>query len=144
MKNVLLLVLFATAILITMAVAVANCTRIQPANGTTLSLEAPPPPALYMNGTMTNLSADDLDRDLAIDPTDELPANGTQIMSTAGATDMDINEFPPVGVSVIIQNDTITVTNHTVDINTELQDEAAQQAVESDLDNGDSSDGDDE
>src|SRR5262245_46501591 len=100
MKNVLLLVLFATAILT--VTAVANCTRILPANGTTLSLEAPPPPALFINGTMTNLSADDKDRDLSIAPTDELPANGTQIMSLAGATDIDINEFPPVGVSVLI------------------------------------------
>jgi len=142
MKSLPLLVLLAVAILT--VTAVANCTRIQPVRGSTLSLEAPPPPALYMNGTMTNLSADDLDRDLAIDPTDDLPANGTQTMTTAGATDMDINEFPPVGVSVIIQNDTITVTNHTVDISTDLQDEAAQQAVESNLDSDESSDGDDE
>jgi hypothetical protein len=85
----------------------------------TLSLEAPPPLGLPMNGTSVNLTADDQDRDISIDPYDDLPANGTQIMSTVLATDVDINEFPPVGVSVLIQNDTITVTNHTITLSSE-------------------------
>ena len=84
------------------------------AYASTLSLEAPPPPALYMNGTSVNLTADDKDRDISIDPYDDLPPNGTQIMQTFLATDVDINAFPPIGVTVLIKNDTITVTNHTV------------------------------
>jgi len=104
------------------------------AKGSTLSLEPPPPPSLDLNGTVLNLTADDQDRDLAVDPTDDLPANGTQQMSTAGATDLDINIFPPQGVSVIIQNDTVTVTNETVTIGPLSEDDV--QAVESN-DDGD-------
>jgi hypothetical protein len=54
------------------------------------------------------------DVDISISPGEELPANGTVSVSTEGATDMDINEFPPQGVTVIIQNDTIVVTNNPV------------------------------
>ena len=35
------------------------------------------------------------DVDISISPGEELPANGTVSVSTEGATDMDINEFPP-------------------------------------------------
>ena len=52
--------------------------------------------------------------DISISPGEELPANGTVSVSTEGATDMDINEFPPVGVTVIIQNDKVVVTNNPV------------------------------
>ena len=54
------------------------------------------------------------DVDISISPGEELPANGTVSVSTEGATDMDINEFPPPGVTVIIQNDTVVVTNNPV------------------------------
>jgi hypothetical protein len=84
--------------------------------GSTMSLEPPPPPSLFTNGTPVNLSADDKDRDISIDPTDILPSNGTQTMSTHDATDVDINVFPPKGVTVMIQNDSITVTKNQVSI----------------------------
>jgi hypothetical protein len=54
------------------------------------------------------------DIDIAINPTEALPPNGTVTMSTEGATDMDINEFPPAGITIIIQNDTVIVTNNAV------------------------------
>lgn len=54
------------------------------------------------------------DVDISISPGEELPANGTVSVSTEGATDMDINEFPPPGVSVIIQNDKVVVTSNPV------------------------------
>ena len=54
------------------------------------------------------------DVDVSISPGEELPANGTVSVSTEGATDMDINEFPPPGVTVIIQNDKVVVTNNPV------------------------------
>lgn len=54
------------------------------------------------------------DIDIAINPTEPLPPNGTVTISTEGATDMDINEFPPSGVTVMIQNDRIIVTNNPV------------------------------
>ena len=91
-------------------------------------------PDIVLNGPPVNFSADQQDIDIQIDPSDPLPFNGTVSISTAGATDSDLNGFPPIGVSVIIQNDTVTVTKHTVDIATDLQDEAAEQATESDDD----------
>ena len=56
--------------------------------------------------------------DISIDPAEPLPGNGTATISTEGATDTDLNGFPPEGVYVIISSDTVTVTNQTVDIAT--------------------------
>ena len=56
--------------------------------------------------------------DISISPAEPLPANGTISISTEGATDTDMNAFPPEGVAVIISSDTVTVTNQTVDIAT--------------------------
>ena len=56
--------------------------------------------------------------DISIAPAEPLPANGTVSISTQGATDTDMNAFPPEGVAVIISSDTVTVTNQTVDIAT--------------------------
>jgi hypothetical protein len=53
---------------------------------------------------------------IAINPEEPLPANGTVSISTDGATDTDMNVIPPEGVSVIISSDTVTVTNQGVDI----------------------------
>jgi hypothetical protein len=54
------------------------------------------------------------DIDISISPGELLPTNGTVSISTEGATDMDINEFPPSGVTVIIRNETVVVTNNPV------------------------------
>jgi hypothetical protein len=53
---------------------------------------------------------------ISINPDEPLPANGTVSISTSGAIDSDMNVFPPVGVTVLISNDTVTVTNQTVEI----------------------------
>ncbi len=63
------------------------------------------------------------DVDISINPEEPLPANGTVSISTEGATDTDMNVFPPEGVYVVISNDTVTVTNHTVDIGTAEEEE---------------------
>jgi hypothetical protein len=55
---------------------------------------------------------------ISINPEEPLPANGTVSISTEGATDTDMNVIPPEGVSVVISNDTVTITNQTVDIET--------------------------
>jgi hypothetical protein len=55
---------------------------------------------------------------ISINPEEPLPANGTVSLSTEGVTDTDMNVLPPEGVTVVIENDTITVTNQTVDIET--------------------------
>ena len=60
---------------------------------------------------------------ISIDPGEPLPANGTVSISTEGAIDSDMNVFPPEGVTVIISNDTVTVTNQTVDTETADEDE---------------------
>jgi hypothetical protein len=69
--------------------------------------------------------------DISIDPAEPLPANGTVTISTEGASDTDMNAFPPEGVYVIISSDTVTVTNQTVDIGTS-EDEDEEQENESD------------
>jgi hypothetical protein len=61
--------------------------------------------------------------DISIHPGEPLPANGTVSISTKGATDTDMNAFPPKGVTVIISSDTVTVTDQAVDIATDEGDE---------------------
>jgi hypothetical protein len=71
--------------------------------------------------------------DISISPEEPLPANGTISISTAGATDTDMNAFPPEGVTVIISSDTVTVTNQPVDIATaeeEAGDTGEEEAAE--------------
>lgn len=60
---------------------------------------------------------------ISINPGEPLPANGTVIISTEGAIDSDMNVFPPKGVTVLISNDTVTVTNQTVEIGMADEDE---------------------
>ena len=74
----------------------------------------------------TQVSAQPLVTDgtnISINPVEPLPANGTVSVSTEGVTDTDMNVIPPEGVSVIMSNDTITVTNQEVDIATAEEDE---------------------
>ena len=61
--------------------------------------------------------------DISINPGEPLPANGTVSISTEGATDSDMNVFPPEGVTVIISSDTVTVTDQEVNIATTEGDE---------------------
>lgn len=68
--------------------------------------------------TKDTLTGNVTEVDVSIDPGEPLPPNGTVTISTEGATDTDMNAFPPEGVSVIISSDTVTVTNQTVDIGT--------------------------
>ena len=60
---------------------------------------------------------------ISINPEEPLPANGTVSLSTEGVTDTDMNVLPPEGVTVVIENDTVTVTNQTVDIETAGEDD---------------------
>jgi hypothetical protein len=60
---------------------------------------------------------------IAISPEEPLPANSTVSIITEGATDSDMNVFPPEGITVVIENNTVTVTNQTVDIETADEDE---------------------
>src|ERR671918_669751 len=69
--------------------------------------------------------------DISINPEEPLPANGTVSISIEGATDTDMNAFPPEGVYVIISSDTVTVTNQTVDIGTAEEEEEDEPAPQS-------------
>ena len=60
---------------------------------------------------------------ISINPEEPLPANGTVSISTEEVTDTDMNVIPPEGVTVIISNDTVTVTNQPGDIATADEDE---------------------
>ena len=60
---------------------------------------------------------------ISINPEETLPANGTVSISTEGAADTDMNVIPPEGVTVVIESDTVTVTNQTVDIETADEEE---------------------
>ena len=80
--------------------------------------------------------------DISIDPAETLPANGTVTISTEGATDTDMNAFPPEGVYVIISSDTVTVTNQTVDIGTSDEEEEGEE-TQSEGGPGDDGPGDD-
>ena|SRR5918996_6573817 len=66
--------------------------------------------------TKDTLTGNVTEVDISIDPVEPLPANGTVTISTEGATDTDMNAFPPEGVYVIISSDTVTITNQTIDI----------------------------
>jgi hypothetical protein len=79
--------------------------------------------------------------DISINPEEPLPANGTVSISTEGATDTDMNVFPPEGVTVIISRDTVTVTNQAVDIATADEDEADGDEADGDEADGDEADG---
>ena len=70
-------------------------------------------PAPGLNGTAStespNVSID-------ISPIEPLPVNGTVTMSLEDVVDTNMNEIPPQGVTVIISNEAVTVTNHDVTI----------------------------
>ena len=74
-------------------------------------------PSLVIEGQTLNTTADDLDVDLTIHPNDNFSdPSGQETISTEGATDIDINDIPKEGITVIIQNQTVTVTEHPVTI----------------------------
>jgi hypothetical protein len=76
----------------------------------TVQVSAQPLVTSTLTGTLTD------GINISIDPQEPLPANGTVSISTEGAIDSDMNVFPPEGVTVVISNDTVTVTNQIVAI----------------------------
>jgi hypothetical protein len=53
---------------------------------------------------------------IVINPLEALPDNGTVTMNMEGIVDTNMNEIPPPGVTVLISNDSVTVTNHEVTV----------------------------
>jgi hypothetical protein len=102
-------VVFIAAILL-----VSTAATTTSAYGQLLSKENP---SLVIEGQTLNTTADDLDIDLTIHPNDNFSdPSGQETISTEGATDIDINDIPQEGITVIIQNQTVTVTEHPVTI----------------------------
>ena len=54
--------------------------------------------------------------DVKIYPTEPLPANGTLIVDISDADDLDIETIPPEGVTIVMTNTTITLTNEDIEI----------------------------
>ena len=52
-----------------------------------------------------------------------------QLSVPEGATESDLNGFPPDGVYVIISSDTVTVTNQSVDIGTTEEENEGTESV---------------
>ena len=96
-----------------MSVVTSSYIAAPSTSGTTLSKETP---SALGTPELMNRSADEMDIDVSVDPRESLPLNGTQQISTKGATDIDINNFPPRGVTVVIENETVYVTNRSVTI----------------------------
>lgn len=49
-----------------------------------------------------------------IDLDEPLPPNGTVIVDITGIDDIDIDGVPPLGMTILVQNDTVTVTDENV------------------------------
>jgi hypothetical protein len=65
-----------------------------------------------------------------ISPLEPLPINGTVMMSLEDVDDTNMNEIPPQGVTVIITNESVTVTNQEIIIEeTETGEPAPSQVV---------------
>jgi hypothetical protein len=101
--------LTATAVIIMASIAFPGL-KVVYAQVLDRDIEAPSP---GLNGTVStgspNVSID-------ISPLEPLPTNGTVTMSLEDVVDTNMNEIPPQGVTVIISNEAVTVTNHDVTI----------------------------
>jgi len=73
------------------------------------NVEAPTPGLNGAAGAPPNVS-------INISPLDPLPTNGSVTMSLEDVVDTNMNEIPPQGVTVIISNEAVTVTNHEVTV----------------------------
>jgi hypothetical protein len=82
-------------------------------------------PAPGVNGTA---SAGSPNVSIDISPSEPLPVNGTVTMSLEDVVDTNMNEIPPQGVTVVINNEAVTVTNQEVTIE-ETETEPSQVTV---------------
>ena len=76
-------------------------------------LERDPIPAIPI---VDNVTGESEPIQLTIDASEPLPANGTMTLLMAGMNDIDFKDTPPVGITVIVTNDSATVTNQPVQL----------------------------
>ncbi|MGC1134203.1 MAG: hypothetical protein WA941_15360 [Nitrososphaeraceae archaeon] len=98
------------ATVVIMASITLTCFQVVYAQVLDRDVGAPTP---GLNGTTSTESPD---VSIDISPLDPLPTNGTVTMSLEDVVDTNMNEIPPQGVTVIISNESVTVTNHEVTI----------------------------
>lgn len=55
-----------------------------------------------------------------IDLDEPLPPNGTVIVDIMGIDDIDIDGVPILGMTILVQNDTVTITNENVVISDDM------------------------
>ena len=101
-------IVFAVAIIVAIAVAAAAAVS---ATVNAQILTKDDIPDLPLTGNVTTLGEIDLSVDFS---EGLLPPNGTQTLSTAGITDVDISSLPGPGFTLILDNQTATVTSHPV------------------------------
>jgi hypothetical protein len=68
---------------------------------------------------------------LKIDLEEPLPPNGTVIVDIMGIDDINVDGVPPLGMTLLLQNDTVTLTDQNV-------------VISNDVESGDESDNDDQ
>jgi len=98
------------ATVVIMASITLTCFQVVYAQVLDRDVEAPTP---GLNGTV---STEPPDVSIDISPLDPLPTNGTVTMSLEDVVDTNMNEIPPQGVTIIISNESVTVTNHEITI----------------------------
>jgi hypothetical protein len=75
--------------------------------------------------------------DVKIFPTEPLPANGTLIVDISDADDLDIETIPPEGVTIVMTNNTIAVTNEDIEIPDQDDNESPSTGTTGDEEAGD-------
>lgn len=82
-------------------------------------VEIEEPTGNFTEGTVVNIDLDE-----------PLPPNGTVIVDIMGIDDINVDGVPPLGMTILVQNDTITLTDQNV-------------VISNDMASGDGSDNDD-
>ena len=77
------------------------------------TLERDPIPAIPI---VDNVTGESEPIQMTIDASEFLPGNGTMTLPMAGMNDIDFKDTPPAGITVIISNDSATVTNQPVQL----------------------------
>ena len=75
--------------------------------------------------------------DVKIFPSEPLPANGTVVVDTSEADDVEIESVPPEDVSIIITNSTVAVTTNPVQVLDEISQPDAIEGGQADLEGSD-------
>ena len=75
--------------------------------------------------------------DVKIYPTEPLPANGTLIVDISDADDLDIETIPPEGVTIVMTNTTIALTNEEIEIPDQDDNESPSTGTTGDEEAGD-------